>query len=138
MTTILLVDDDRNFLRALRTILEAEGFRVFSANNGKPALALAIRERPDIIVTDYMMPGVDGMEFCRQLKANLTTLRVPVVLLTAVFPLPDAASQAWSVLLTKPVSVRTLLDTIGFFLTRNDATVPAPTAALFGQPRPDR
>jgi DNA-binding response OmpR family regulator len=60
--TILLVDDDPSVLRPLRWLLEREGFRVLSALDGQAALAAAAIERPSLIVTDWMMPRIDGIE----------------------------------------------------------------------------
>jgi two-component system, chemotaxis family, response regulator PixH len=121
MAAVLFVDDDRNLLGAFRLIVEAEGFRVFTAQDGDTAMAIAIAESPNIIVTDYMMPDVDGAELCRQLKSNLATAGIPVVMLTATFPLPR---NGWNALLTKPVAFPELLTVIKSLLT-SKASGPA-------------
>ncbi|WP_114811666.1 response regulator [Paraburkholderia kururiensis] len=108
MATLLLVDDDRNFLRALRLVFELDGYRVLTAHDGADAWALATAERPGAIVTDLMMPGIDGLELCRRLKAEWSTLRIPIVMLTATFPLPARGDRPWDVLLSKPVSAALL------------------------------
>jgi DNA-binding response OmpR family regulator len=123
MATVLLVDDDPNLLHAFLRILEAEGFRTLTAPNGESALAIACAERPDIIVTDYMMPDVDGIELCRRLKSNGATLDIPVVMLTAAYPLPSSGN-GWNALLTKPVGVPELLAVIKSLLT---SETPEPT-----------
>jgi DNA-binding response OmpR family regulator len=108
MATLLLVDDDRNFLRALRLVFEMDGYRVLTAHAGADAMALAAAERPGAIVTDLMMPGIDGFELCRRLKAEWGTRRIPIVMLTATFPLPARGDWPWDVLLSKPVSAALL------------------------------
>jgi DNA-binding response OmpR family regulator len=73
LTTILLVDDDPNILRPLRWLLEREGLRELTAPDGEAALAAVAVESPGLIVTDWMMPHVDGVELCQQLKRDTAT-----------------------------------------------------------------
>ncbi|WNC95412.1 response regulator (plasmid) [Paraburkholderia sp. FT54] len=68
MANVLLVEDDANLLRALGTLLVVEGHRVRRAENGTEALNAASVEAPDIIVTDVMMPGMDGIALVRRLR----------------------------------------------------------------------
>jgi DNA-binding response OmpR family regulator len=83
--TILIVDDDPDIVRLLTITLQSEGFRLLSASDGNAALELARAERPDLLLLDWNMPGRDGLEVCRALRAESdSALRhVPVVLLTA-------------------------------------------------------
>ena len=80
---ILLVDDNDEFRSYLSSELEASGYAVSQAREGESALNLCPTAAPDIVVTDLMMPGMDGLEFTRRLKSNLETSHIPVVLLTA-------------------------------------------------------
>ncbi|MEO8733437.1 MAG: response regulator, partial [Flavobacteriales bacterium] len=64
---VLLVDDEEDILDLLRYNLEKEGIEVHSATNGRDALKLAKSERPDLVVLDIMMPGMDGVEVCNEL-----------------------------------------------------------------------
>lgn len=86
MATILLVDDDPNILRPLRLLLEREGYRVLTASDGQAALAAAAVESPNLIVTDWMMPRLDGVGLCRQLRDDAATADIPVVMLSAASP----------------------------------------------------
>jgi two-component system KDP operon response regulator KdpE len=79
-TTILAVDDDPTLLRFLAEFLEHEGFRVVRANRGQSALKAFFEERPDLVVLDLMMPGMDGWEVCARIREMSKT---PVILLTA-------------------------------------------------------
>mgnify|MGYP006280875887 CR=1 FL=1 len=80
---ILLVDDNNGGRQVLEAKLTAEYYQVFSASSGAEGLELAARERPDIILLDVVMPGMDGLEVCRTLKADDELKHIPVVLLTA-------------------------------------------------------
>ncbi|WP_417231041.1 PleD family two-component system response regulator [Brevundimonas sp.] len=81
---ILVVDDVETNVRLLEAKLTLEYYDVLSCNDGASALTIAARERPDIILLDVMMPGMDGFETCRRLKADPVTRHIPVVLVTAL------------------------------------------------------
>ena len=81
---VLVVDDLEPNVKLLEAKLRAEYFDVLGAYSGQEALELAAREKPDIILLDVMMPGMDGFETCRQLKANPETMHIPVVMVTAL------------------------------------------------------
>ena len=81
---ILVVDDIEANVRLLQAKLEAEYYEVLTAPDGPTALAVALAEKPDIILLDVMMPGMDGFAVCRLLKEDAETRHIPVVLLTAL------------------------------------------------------
>jgi two-component system, cell cycle response regulator len=81
---VLVVDDLEPNVKLLEAKLRAEYFDVLGAYSGQEALDLAAREKPDIILLDVMMPGMDGFEACRKLKANPETMHIPVVMVTAL------------------------------------------------------
>lgn len=81
---ILVVDDIEANVRLLQAKLEAEYYEVLTAPDGPTALIVAAAEKPDIILLDVMMPGMDGFTVCRHLKDDLETRHIPVVLLTAL------------------------------------------------------
>jgi len=80
---ILIVDDAPDNLSALRKLMVEQGYQTFVANSGERALQLARRVHPDLILLDVVMPGIDGFETCRQLKAHPVTQRIPVVFMSA-------------------------------------------------------
>ena len=80
--TLLIVEDDSSILDFLNGILSSE-YRILCAQNGKEGLETAIRELPDCVITDVMMPEMDGTEMCRKIKANPATCDIPVIILTA-------------------------------------------------------
>ncbi|OSQ45744.1 phosphate regulon transcriptional regulator PhoB [Marivita geojedonensis] len=81
--TVLVVEDEPAQREVLGYNLEAEGFRVAKAENGEEALILVDEEQPDIIVLDWMLPNVSGIEVCRQLKTRPDTRNVPIIMLSA-------------------------------------------------------
>ncbi|WP_456460499.1 response regulator [Reichenbachiella sp.] len=80
---VLMVVDDNKDIREYVSSLFQEQFRVISLENGKQALEEARENGPDIIITDVMMPEMDGLTFCKEIKGNLATSHIPVILLTA-------------------------------------------------------
>jgi len=81
--TVLLVEDEPAQREVLAYNLEAEGYRVMQAQDGEEALMLASEQLPDLIVLDWMMPNVSGIEVCRRLKSRPETRGVPIILLSA-------------------------------------------------------
>ena len=81
--TILLVEDNLDNLSIYTTILEFTGFEVLSAKDGVAGLAMARERMPDLILMDVSLPGVDGWEATRELKADPKTQRIPIIVLTA-------------------------------------------------------
>lgn len=83
MSKILVVDDEKNILELVRFNLEREGYQVLTSLDGKSALELASTEIPDLILLDIMLPGMDGLEVCRELRQNPVTRDIPIVMLSA-------------------------------------------------------
>ncbi len=81
---ILIVDDNPTNIKVMYEVLEQAGFRVLIAKNGESALAKLQAVTPDLILLDVMMPGIDGFETCRRLKANVATQNIPVIFMTAL------------------------------------------------------
>ncbi|WP_136443513.1 phosphate regulon transcriptional regulator PhoB [Pacificoceanicola onchidii] len=81
--TVLLVEDEPAQREVLRYNLEAEGFRVVAGENGEEGLVLMDEESPDVVVLDWMLPKVSGIEVCRQLKTRPETRAVPIIMLSA-------------------------------------------------------
>jgi len=103
---LLLVDDEPANLQVLRHILQ-DDYRLLFARDGEKALQLAADERPNLILLDVMMPGMTGLDVCRQLKANPATARTPVIFVTALADPQDEATgfEAGAVdYIAKPVS----------------------------------
>jgi len=81
---VLIVDDVPDNLAVLHDALDESGFMVLVANHGEAALQTAIAEKPDVIILDAIMPGMDGFEVCRKLKADINTRHIPVIFMTGL------------------------------------------------------
>lgn len=84
--TVLVVDDERSIALLLEELLVSAGYRVLVAHSGRAALAMARAERPALILTDCMMPGIDGAEFIRRLRMSPVTYDIPVVMMSSIRP----------------------------------------------------
>jgi len=83
LTKVLVVDDEKDIVDLLEYHLKRENYTVLSAKDGEAAMRAAREDRPDLILLDLMLPGVDGLEVCRLLKADPTTSAIRVIMLTA-------------------------------------------------------
>ena len=81
--TILVIDDEKDLIELVRYNLEKEGFDVIAANDGQCGLEVVKRHRPDLVVLDLMMPGLDGLQVCQRLRSDPRSGRIPVIMLTA-------------------------------------------------------
>ncbi|MFB0526111.1 MAG: response regulator transcription factor [bacterium] len=79
---ILIVDDDPDLTNLVKTILEAEDYRVYSAESGEEALGEVPRLRPDLIILDIILPGIDGYDMCKILKTDDHTSVIPIIILS--------------------------------------------------------
>lgn len=121
MAVILIVDDEEPIQELLKFNLEKEGYTVLVAYDGPSALKTVEEKRPDLVILDVMLPGMDGMEVCNQLRQNSKSRDIPVIMLTAkveeidkVLGLELGADDY----LTKPFSPRELLARIRARLRR--------------------
>ncbi|OGW92164.1 MAG: DNA-binding response regulator [Omnitrophica bacterium RIFCSPHIGHO2_02_FULL_63_14] len=81
--TILVIDDEKDILKLLQYNLEKEGYQVYLAKTGEEGLEAAVAKKPDLILLDLMLPGIDGLEVCKLLKSRRETRAIPVIMLTA-------------------------------------------------------
>ena len=80
---IIIVDDEPPIRHMLDLKLKQAGYTVYTACDGQAAYELACEHLPSLIISDYQMPGMDGLEFCQKLAANPNTMKIPVIMLTA-------------------------------------------------------
>ena len=79
---VLVVDDNHSIVKALELVLKHEGFQVFTAFDGMAALESVVKNKPDLLILDIVMPGMDGYEVCRRLSQYPETADIPVIMLT--------------------------------------------------------
>jgi DNA-binding response OmpR family regulator len=119
--TVLVIDDERDLIELVRYNLEREGFDLIAATDGASGLDIARRHKPDLIVLDVMMPGLDGLEVCRQLRGHQDTRGLPIIMLTAKAFEPDRVvglEMGADDYVTKPFSPRELVARVKAVLRR--------------------
>jgi two-component system alkaline phosphatase synthesis response regulator PhoP len=111
----LVVDDEFHIVQVVAIKLRNNGFEVVTADNGADAYDLACEHKPDIVVTDYQMPRLTGLELIEKLRANPQTASIPVIMLTARgFAIEDQQKESLgiSACLSKPFSPREVFQTV--------------------------
>jgi two-component system alkaline phosphatase synthesis response regulator PhoP len=112
---ILVADDETHILHVVSLKLRNAGFEVITAGDGQEALELAQQEMPDLVITDYHMPQLNGLELCSRLKQDPKTAGIPAIMLTARgYTLEPSDTEQSGILrmLSKPFSPRQLLTTV--------------------------
>lgn len=104
---VMAVEDDDRIRKLIRTVLEGEGYEVVSASNGGDALRLLDEAKPQVILLDLMMPGLDGWAFLRAIREQ--GVKTPVVLVSAISDLPAEARRLGADSLPKPFAVEDLI-----------------------------
>jgi DNA-binding response OmpR family regulator len=111
--TVLVADDDADIVRFVEIYLRLEGFAVITARDGPEVLAKAVAVRPDLVLLDVLMPGIDGYAVCAQIRANTALNAVPVIMVTANYVAADveaARRVGADDFLVKPFDPVVLLD----------------------------
>jgi len=119
-TQILVVDDERHMLRLASYVLESAGYEVLAASDAREALVFLEAESPSLVLCDIAMPGMDGLELLRTIRANPRTTDLPVVMLTARGEDRDrlqAAAAGANGYLTKPFSSAEVLSEVAHHLS---------------------
>ncbi len=132
---VLVVDDEKDLVELISYNLGRNGFDVLTAFSGNDALEVAQREVPDLVVLDLMLPGIDGTEVARRLRADARTAAMPIVMLTAKGEETDVVvglTLGADDYVTKPFSMKILLARINTVLRRNEQAATA-TAGAAGE-----
>lgn len=123
MSTILVIEDDHNLREGLELLFEIEGFTTFGTSNGEAGIELFRRHRPDIVLTNFQMPGADGFDVLRSIRENGGRGDTPVVFLTANHA-PSVRERAVrdgaDAILTKPFRIDELLRTVTQLLSEHE------------------
>ncbi len=120
---ILLIDDDKNMVRMLKIRLESEGFNVLSAYDGEEGIEKTLKEKPNLIILDIMLPKMDGYQVCHKLKEDKKTWDIPVLMLTAKDDLESRFIGLFSgaiEYMSKPYESKTLLRNIKQMLSMKE------------------
>lgn len=112
---VLVVDDSPTELRLVTSALNGKGYNIITASDGAEAMQKAMKEHPDLIVLDVVMPGKDGFQVCRELKKSPDTKDIKIVMLTSKNQVTDrfwGMKQGADVYLTKPFKEEELADSV--------------------------
>jgi len=126
--TVLVVDDEPHILHIVSMKLKNAGYEVLTAMDGEEALELCAAELPDLVITDYQMPIMSGLELCRAMRASEQTAHIPAIMLTARgFDLePTEMREAGiAAVLAKPFSPREILEQVRSLLARSQQSAAA-------------
>ena len=127
-STVLVIDDEKDLLELVRYNLEKEHIDVITASDGQSGLDIGLKHKPDLVLLDLMMPGMNGLEVCKQLRADSRTSRVPIIMLTAKAAETDkiiGLEMGADDYITKPFSVRELLARVRAVLRRTAVSAAA-------------
>src|SRR5205085_6569941 len=128
---ILVVDDEKDLVDLITYNLQRNGYDFLAASSGTDALEIAQREQPDLIILDLMLPGIDGTEVARRLKADPRTAAVPIIMLTAKGEETDVVvglTLGADDYVTKPFSMKILLARLSTVLRRAEQGAGAEAA----------
>jgi len=127
---ILIVEDIPNILTLLETTLRLNGYVTVTARNGKEALDSIFNQRPALVITDILMPKLDGFALAQRLRCDPKTSSIPIIFLSATYVTPEDKFFAMSLgavrFLEKPVDTEEFVLTVAEVLTIGPATIPRP------------
>jgi len=115
MSTVLIIEDNEKNMKLARDVLQAKGYHTLEAVTGEEGVKLAKDNAPDLVLMDIQLPGINGIEAFRQIRADERTARIPVVALTAsVTPTDRSAITAagFDAFIGKPINLREFLETV--------------------------
>lgn len=138
---VLVVEDERSLVEVLQYNLEKEGYEVIVASDGREGLRKAQTVLPDLILLDLMLPQMNGLDVCKELRASSRTARIPILMLTAKAEETDQIvgfAVGADDYVTKPFSVKVLLQRIKVLLRRGAAAEPAPEVLQVGPLKLDK
>ena len=119
--SILVIEDEEDIAELIRYNLEREGYRVVHAESGERGLEIVRRQRPDLVLLDLMLPGIDGLEVCKRVRADVPGAQTPIIMVTARGEEADVVTGlelGAEDYLTKPFSPRVLVARVRAVLRR--------------------
>ena len=120
---VLIVEDNEKNLKLARDVLQFHGFRTIEAMTGEEGVAMAVEQRPDLVLMDIALPGMDGVDATRALKSDAATTSIPVVALTASVMQSDRArfeQAGFAGLIAKPIDVMAFPDQVLAYCRRGN------------------
>ena len=115
MSLVLIIEDNEKNMKLARDILQAKGYKTVEAETGEEGVKLAKERKPDLVLMDIQLPGINGIEAFRQLRAEAATAKIPVVALTASVTPTDRsqiAAAGFDAFISKPISLKEFVETV--------------------------
>jgi CheY-like chemotaxis protein len=119
---ILLVEDEPGVMESMTLLLELEGYQISQAFDGYQGLQKLTDSHPDLILTDYMMPCMDGLEMIRRIRSNPQQADTPIIFISAVLSPETEVKELVDMYLHKPVRVDQLVEVIELLLSRRNVS----------------
>jgi two-component system cell cycle response regulator DivK len=115
MSTVLIVEDNDKNMKLARDVLQAKGYQTLEAITGEEGVRLAKERKPDLVLMDIQLPGINGVEAFRQIRAHASTSGIPVVALTASVTSTDRSAisaAGFDAFISKPINLKEFLHTV--------------------------
>ena len=115
MSLVLIIEDNEKNMKLARDILQAKGYQTVEAETGEAGVKLAKERKPDLVLMDIQLPGINGIEAFRQLRAEAATAKIPVVALTASVTPTDRSqitAAGFDAFISKPISLKEFVETV--------------------------
>ena len=115
MKTVLIVEDNEKNMKLARDVLQARGYQTLEAVSGEDGVRIALASRPDLVLMDIQLPGINGIEALKQIRADGATARIPIVAFTASVTPTDRSQindAGFDGFLSKPINLKEFLETV--------------------------
>jgi two-component system cell cycle response regulator DivK len=115
MKVVLIVEDNEKNMKLARDVLQVRGYETLEAVTGEDGVKLAFERKPDLVLMDIQLPGIDGVEAFRRIRANAATAHIPIAALTASVTPTDRSqitAAGFDAFLSKPINLKEFLETV--------------------------
>ena len=115
MSLVLIIEDNEKNMKLARDILQAKGYKTVEAETGEEGVKLAKERKPDLVLMDIQLPGINGIEAFKQIRADTKTKSIPVIALTASVTPTDRSqitAAGFDAFISKPISLKEFVETV--------------------------
>ncbi|HEY1459804.1 MAG TPA: response regulator [Casimicrobiaceae bacterium] len=115
MSVILIVEDNERNLKLVRDVLQVKGYKTLEAVTGEDGVKLALEHKPDLVLMDIQLPGINGIEALRQIRSNASTSAIPIIAVTASVMQQDRkqiTEAGFDAYVGKPINLKEFLDAV--------------------------
>jgi len=123
MSLVLIIEDNEKNMKLARDVLQVKGYETVEAVTGEEGVKLALQRRPDLVLMDIQLPGINGIDAFRQIRADPKTAHIPIVALTASVTPTDRSqitAAGFDAFIGKPINLKEFLDTVKRLIERRE------------------